>query len=169
MALSKIKNASTDGSVAGGKVLQVVHAGDFAEQSFTLSTTPLATNMTATITPTDVTSKILITYTIATAGNSTGASQGCMHMPYHDIGQTGSFTALSAKYFGARTGQYQNYQMVSTIGHIYHDHNTTSAIDYTVYVVNSTSFSVMINRGGSNSNINAYDGYGAMTLMEISQ
>ena len=92
MALSKIKNASTDGSVAGGKVLQVVHAGDFAEQSFTLSTTPLATNMTATITPTDVTSKILITYTIATAGNSTGASQGCMHMPYHDIGQTGSFT-----------------------------------------------------------------------------
>ena len=166
MALIRLNTRSAPASTFGS-VLQVVHAGDFAEQSFTLAATPLATNMTATITPTVATSKILITYTIATAGNSTGASQGCMHMPYHDIGQTGSFTALSSKYFGARTGQYQNYQMVSTIGHIEHDHNTTSAIDYKVYVVNSSSFDVQIHKGGTNSNINSYDGYSAMTLMEI--
>ena len=170
MALSKIRDESTDGSVAGGKVLQVVHAGNFAEQTHNVSAdTPVATNMTATITPTDATSKILITYTICTAGNSTGATLGTLHMVYHDIGQTGTDTAMSSKFFGARTGQYSNYQMVSTIGHIEHDHNTTSAIDYTIYVSNTDAMSIMVNRGGSNSNINGKDGYGSITLMEISQ
>jgi hypothetical protein len=174
MALIQLNNQSLTSVTAlpagvGGNVLQVVHAGDFAEQSHAISAnTPVATNMTATITPTVATSKILITYTICTAGNTSGASLGSMHMVYHDIGQTGTDTAMSSKFFGGRTaGGNSNYEMISTVGHIQHDHNTTSAIDYTVYVSNTSAFTLMVNRGGSNSNINGADGYGSITLMEI--
>ncbi len=170
MALIRLNTRSAPENTFGsGKVLQVVHAGDFAEQTFNISAnTPVATNMTATITPTVATSKILITYTICTAGNTSGSSLGSMHMIYHDIGQTGSFTAMSSKFFGGRPGaSASNYAMLSTVGHIEHDHNTTSAIDYTVYVSNTTAFSLLVNRGGSNSNINSADGYGSITLMEI--
>lgn len=159
--------AITSSSFGTKKVLQVVHAGNFPEQSFTLSTTALATAVSATITPLESTSKILITYTICTAGNSTGAAQGCMHRPHHDIGQTGTFTPLTTKFFGAKSGQYQNYQMISTIGHIEHDHNTTSPIDYTIFVQGSSSFDVQIGRAGTNSEVNSYDGYNSITLMEI--
>ena len=96
------------------------------------------------------------------------SSLGSMHMVYHDIGQTGTDTAMSSKFFGGRPGaSASNYAMLSTIGHIEHDHNTTSAIDYTVYVSNTTAFTLLVNRGGSNSNINGADGYGSITLMEI--
>lgn len=179
MALSKIQSESINladdyaftGTVSGaGRILQVVHAGDFAKESHSVSAnTPVATNMTATITPTDATSKILITYTIATSGNNSGAAYGAFHMVYHDIGQTGTDTAMSSKFFGARLGQYSNYSMVSTIGHIEHDHNTTSAIDYTIYVSNTDAMTIRVNQGGSNSNINSKVGYGSITLMEISQ
>ena len=161
--------AITSSSFGVKKVLQVVHAGNFPEQSFTLHTTPLATAVAATITPLESTSKILINYTFVVASNTSGASvNGCKHIPYFDIGQTGTFTPLSSKYFGGRSGGSSgNYGMLSTAGMIEHDHNTTSPIDYVIYVVNSSSFDVQIGRGGTNSNINSYDGYNSITLMEI--
>ena len=162
--------AITSTSFGVKKVLQVVHAGNFPEQSFTLHTTPLATAVAATITPLESTSKILINYTFVVASNTSGASvNGCKHIPYFDIGQTGTFTPLHpSKYFGGRSGgSAGNYGMLSTAGMIEHDHNTTSPIDYVIYVVNSSSFDVQIGRGGTNSNINSYDGYNSITLMEI--
>lgn len=168
MALSKIRSESTDGSVAGGKVLQVVHAFHETEESLTIvANTPQATGLTATIIPTDVTSKILVTYTLCTSGTNTTAPYGCYHMVYHDIGQTGTDTAFSSRFFGARYGQYQSYAMTSAGGQIYHDHNTTSAIDYTIYADNNTGQTLYINRGGNQ--LSTVDGVSSITLTEISQ
>jgi metal-responsive CopG/Arc/MetJ family transcriptional regulator len=50
-------------------------------------------------------------------------------------------------------------------GQIYHDHNTTSAIDYTVYVEHKHALTVYINRGGSGES--TIDGVSSITLMEI--
>ena len=154
--------------VGGGKALQVVHAFYETEQSLTQSAnTPQATGLTATITPTDATSKILVTYSLCTSSNNTGAAYGAYHMIYHDIGQTGSFSAFSSRFFGARSGQYSNYQMVNFGGQIYHDHNTTSAIDYTVYVDNNSAATIYVNRGGSGDT--AINGVSSITLTEIGQ
>jgi|5B_taG_2_1085324.scaffolds.fasta_scaffold92142_2 hypothetical protein len=179
MALSKIQSESLNladnfaftGTVTGaggGKILQVVHALYEAEQSLTqVANTPLATGLTATITPTDATSKILVTYSLCTSSNQTGGAYGAYHMIYHDIGQTGSDTAFTSRFFGARSGQYGNYQMVNFGGQIYHDHNTTSAIDYTVYIDNNTGQTTYINRGGSGDT--GLNGASSITLTEISQ
>lgn len=149
-----------------GTVLQVVHSLYTTEESLSQSAnTPQATGLTATITPTDVTSKILVTYSLCTSSNNTGAAYGGYHMIYHDIGQTGSDTAFNSRFFGSRFGQYSNYQMANSGGQIYHDHNTTSAIDYTVYIDNNNAATIYINRGGSGDT--ALNGVSSITLMEI--
>ena len=169
MALIRLNSQSAPANTfGGGKVLQVVHGFYETEESLTqVANTPIATGLTATITPTDATSKILVTYSLCTSGNNSGAAYGCYHMVYHDIGQTGTDTAFTSRFFGARFGQYQSHQMTNTGGEIYHDHNTTSAIDYTLYVDNNNGQTLHINRGGgSDSGIN---GVSSITLMEISQ
>ena len=163
---------SGDGSaltgVSGGKVLQVVHSFYDTEESLVLSAdTAVATGLTATITPTDATSKILVTYSLCTSANNSGAAYGSYHMVYHDIGQTGTDTAFSSRFFGARFGGNSTYSMSNNGGQIYHDHNTTSAIDYTVYVEHKYATTVYINRGGSNET--TIDGVSSITLMEIEQ
>ena len=169
MALIRLNAQSAPANTfGGGKVLQVVHGFYETEESLTQSAnTPQATGLTATITPTDATSKILVTYSLCTSGNQSGAAYGAYHMVYHDIGQTGTDTAFTSRFFGARTGQYDNYQMKNIGGQIYHDHNTTSAIDYTVYVDHNNAQTTYINRAGSgDSGIN---GASSITLTEISQ
>tara|TARA_R100000951_G_scaffold109696_1_gene107124 strand:+ start:1795 stop:2637 length:843 start_codon:yes stop_codon:yes gene_type:complete len=172
MAASKLTGAlpALDGSaltgVGGGKVLQVVHDFHTTEATIAASAgTPKPTGLTATITPTDATSKILVTYSLTTGTNQTGGAYGAYHMVYHDIGQTGTDTAFSARFFGSRTGQYTNYQMTSIGGQILHDHNTTSAIDYTVYIDEANSATIYINTGGSGAT--NLDGASSITLMEI--
>jgi len=165
MPLTKIIGG---GVAASGSILQIVHVLYETEQSLTQSAnTPQATGLTATITPTDVTSKILVTYSLCTSSNNTGAAYGGYHMIYHDIGQTGSDTAFNSRFFGSRFGQYSDYQMANSGGQIYHDHNTTSAIDYTVYIDNNNAATIYINRGGSSDT--ALNGVSSITLMEIGQ
>ena len=172
MALIRLNNQSLTNvtalpaAIPTGKVLQVVHSFYDTEESLALSIdTPVATGLTATIIPTVSTSKIFATYSLCTSGNNTGAAYGCYHMIYHDIGQTGTDTAFSSRSFGSRFGSNITYAMSNNGGQIYHDHNTTSAIDYTVYVAHKHAFTVYINRGGSNES--TIDGVSSLTLMEI--
>lgn len=169
MALIRLNTRSAPADTfGGGKVLQMVHSFYETEQTLSQSAnTPQATGLTATITPTDATSKILVTYSLCTSSNQTGGAYGAYHMVYYDIGQTGTDTAFTSRFFGARSGQYSNYQMVNFGGQIYHDHNTTSAIDYTVYVDNNGAQTTYINRAGSSAS--GIDGASSITLMEISQ
>lgn len=71
MALSKIRDESTDGSVVGGKVLQVVSA----TKTDTFSTSSLLVDipgLSVTITPASTSSKILVMVQCMITGNNTG-------------------------------------------------------------------------------------------------
>ena len=160
------EKTSGNGIIVPGHVLQVVHNVYETEQSLAISANvDVATGLTASITPKSSSSKILIQYALTTSGNNTGAAYGVFHRPYHDVGQTGTFTAANTRYFGARSGQYSTYQMVTFGGHLEHSPNTTSTIDYKVYVQNNNAQTVYINRSGSSDG--GINGISYFTLMEI--
>tara|TARA_R100001510_G_scaffold35115_1_gene31620 strand:- start:1705 stop:2262 length:558 start_codon:yes stop_codon:yes gene_type:complete len=153
----------------GGKVLQAVHTLYDTEESISgQANTVKASGLIGTITPSDTSSKILIMYGITTSNNKTGASYGEHHTIYHDIGQTGSYTALTTRHFGARFGQYGSYQMNTIGGHLLHTPSTTSAINYNVQFGYTANWDYVkyINRGGSSES--GVDGQSYITLLELS-
>ena len=157
-------------SGASAKILQVVHVLYQDEETIAgQANTVKASGLIGTITPTSATSKILIHYGITTATSGSGAAEGEFHTIYHDIGQTGSYTALTNRFFGSRVGGSMNYGMVTIPGVLLHDHNTTSAINYNVQFgyYATWDYTKYINRGGGNSSVAGIDGQSYMTLMEI--
>jgi len=149
-------------------ILQIVHTLYDDEESIAgQANTVKASGLIGTITPTSATSKILIIYGITTSSNQTGAAYGEHHTVRHDIGQTGSYTTLTDRYYGSRFGQYGNYQMTTIGGHLLHEPQTTSAINYNVYFHYTANwdYTKYINRGGSSET--GVDGQSYMTLMEI--
>tara|TARA_A100001515_G_scaffold139627_1_gene134472 strand:- start:188 stop:709 length:522 start_codon:yes stop_codon:yes gene_type:complete len=164
--------AFVGGGISGlGKVLQVVHTLYDTEESITgQANTVKATGLIGTITPTSSTSNILIMYGITMGTSASGAAMGGQHHTvYHDIGQTGSYTALTSRYFGSRAGGTGQYTMLTAGGNLLHDHNTTSAINYNVqfHYTSNWDFTMYVNRGGSGSPTDAIDGQSYITLMEI--
>jgi len=157
-------------SGASAKILQVVHVLYDDEESIAgQANTVKASGLIGTITPTSATSKILIHYGITTATSGTGAAEGEFHTIYHDIGQTGSYTALTDRFFGSRVGTYMNYGMVTIPGVLLHEPQTTSAINYNVQFgyYSTWDYTKYINRGGADSSVAGIDGQSYMTLMEI--
>ena len=166
-----LRGDGTFAEAGGGKVLQVVHTLYDTEESIVgQANTVKPTGLVGTITPTDATSNILITYGITMGTSASGAAMGGQHHTvYHDIGQTGSFTALTNRFFGSRPGGSGQYMMLTAGGNLLHDHNTTSAINYKVYFHYTSNWdkTMYVNRGGSGSPTDAIDGQSYMTLMEI--
>ena len=158
-------------SGASVNVLQVVHTLYDDEESIAgQANTVKASGLIGTITPTSATSKILIHYGITTAVNGSGAAAGEFHTIYHDIGQTGSYTALTDRFFGSRVGSYMNYGMVTIPGVLLHEPQTTSTINYNVQFgyYATWDYNKFINRGGNgDSDTAGIDGQSYMTLMEI--
>ena len=158
-------------SGASVNILQVVHTLYEDEESIAgQANTVKASGLIGTITPTSATSKILIHYGITTATSGSGASQGEFHTIYHDIGQTGSYTALTDRFFGSKVGTYMNYGMVTIPGVLLHEPQTTSAINYNVQFgyYATWDYTKYINRGGSgDSDTAGINGQSYMTLMEI--
>jgi len=72
MALSKIRDESTDGSVAGGKVLQVVQDNSFADSAASSSSWS-DTNVSLTITPSASSSKVLVAITVVQRVDGSGS------------------------------------------------------------------------------------------------
>ena len=103
-------------------MLQVVHTLYDTEESIVgQANTVKPTGLVGTITPTDATSNILITYGITFGTSSSGAAMsGQHHTVYHDIGQTGSFTALTNRFFGSRPGGNGTYMMLTAGGNLLH-------------------------------------------------
>ena len=166
-----LRGDGTFAEAGGGKVLQVVHTLYDTEESIVgQANTVKPTGLVGTITPTDATSNILITYGITFGTSSSGAAMsGQHHTVYHDMGQTGSFTALTNRFFGSRPGGNGTYMMLTAGGNLLHDHNTTSAINYKVYFHYTSNWdkTIYVNRGGSESVASGIDGQSYMTLMEI--
>ena len=132
-------------SASAGQVIQVVQ-GDYTGQVSTTSTSYVTTNLTASITPSSASNKILIMVSL-TACYQPNANQVLRSMIYR--GASPLISSGSTPAFG------DNYNPASgiTVGHCYQyldTPNTTSSTTYTVYFRSEGSV-VYVNVNGGTS------------------
>jgi hypothetical protein len=163
MALSKIRNESTDGSVAGGKVLQVQYTQFTGTNSVALSanTDVVLTDLTVNITPTSASSVIHLQAHIF-GEHSDDASTPWNHVLffYRDSTKLAHATAGSRTVGISMTTRTYHDQDHSTTPEIarydYFDTPaTTSQITYKCGIVASTAETFYINRTVSDTNVNS--------------
>jgi hypothetical protein len=122
---------------SAGNVLQVVQ-GTVATSTYTTSTTPVATGLTASITPKFATSKIMVvsSYSIYTV-NSAGKVYTSLYR-----NSTNLSTSAGGAYLYNSAGQAQATTGISLID----SPATTSSTSYTIYVFStSASYNVAFN------------------------
>jgi hypothetical protein len=134
-----------------GSVIQIVQ-GKISTNFTTTSNSPVNTGLTATITPTSTTSKILVM--IHTTGSKPANSEGRIYAYlYRNSSDIHSF---------ARAAGYNATNVINYFGSIstsYLDNpNTTSATTYTFYVAGYASQTITVHQDNAESTI---------TLMEI--
>ena len=118
---------------SAGVVLQVVQGTYATPQFSTTSTTYVATNLTATITPKFSTSKILAIVSAQMTNTTPGASAySTIYRNSTNLGG-GSQSSLQAYYSSS------GYQYVSCVMEILDSPATTSATTYTVYLKASSN------------------------------
>jgi hypothetical protein len=116
--------ASWAAAAAGGKVLQVVQ-GDYATSTTSSSSTYADTNLTATITPTSATSKILVMYSISARKDTQNSQNAVNFKLLRDA------TSISIRQSMGYTGTaIQNYFYVGS--NVLDSPATTSATTYKV-------------------------------------
>jgi hypothetical protein len=137
MALSKISNGSTDGTVAGGKVLQVVTNALVGTVSNGTNTTLAdASNFTVSITPTSASSKIFVSVSCyvtnaLVAGTNVSVIAGLLR----------DSTLLSSAIAAAQSGS-GGLQIRDTIAFTHLDSpSTTSAVTYKIQTRTSSASS----------------------------
>ena len=156
---------------AGGKVLQVVST--VKQDTFTASpaTYTTITGLTATITPSATTSKILATYCVF--GSPSGTANTLNTALFRDSAQVGGGTAVSNR--PSTSGNISSYASTTSAAEVvsftYLDSpSSTSALVYTVRVKlpNASGYSVYINMvHGDDNTVYSARGSSTITLMEI--
>jgi len=126
MALSKIRDESTDGSVAGGKVLQVQTFALAGIRLATSSSTFTATQLTVNITPTSSSSKIYVS--VSGSGNTETAGRTLYYTLYRDSTNLGGASGLGQIY--SNGGRLHGSIAASLVD----SPATTSQVTYTFYV-----------------------------------
>ena len=141
----------------GGKVLQVVYASDGTEVS-TTSTSYQSTSLTANITPSSTSNKILIcssiVFQVITSGNNADIFGVRL-----DADGSSIFNPDGSKRFGIRIASFgdNNAELMTTFNYL-HSPSSTSQIAYSIKVAS---------RDGSTIKMNSYTGESSLTLMEI--
>ena len=135
----------------GGKVLQVVNYGTFAEASAS-GATDVLTDLAVSITPSSTSSKILIlaNYSIGSSG------QDPLSRLYRDSTALGSFIKSRP------SSTWANFMNTHAINYL-DSPSTTSAVTYAIYI-RSVSAITYFNRNGASTINNAYS---TITAMEI--
>jgi hypothetical protein len=155
-----------DGSVltnmpAGGKVLQVVQ-GALVDSIYTTSTT-FADLLTKTITPTNSSTKILVTASIQTncyGGNSTNNVSVYCYLKSN----LGGLSYGKHSMFGNESGDNTDQENGTvTMSHL-HDHNQSSALTYTIQIRAAGGSGA---RAGAISYTSGSNGDTRIILMEI--
>lgn len=142
--------AVTRSQLPTGSVLQVINFNTTSQTS-TTSTSFVTTNITASITPTSATSKILIIATYIS--NDTNVSGQSFHTLYRNSTNLGGVNGMTQFYLGS------SIPMSAPINMMYLDSPaTTSATSYTAYVRSGGGQTINIVPNGEN---------GTITLMEI--
>jgi hypothetical protein len=141
----------------GGKVLQVVYASDGTEVS-TTSTSYQSTSLTANITPSSTSNKILI-YSSIVFEAATTANNADIFGVRLDADGSSIFNPDGSKRFGIRIDSSgdNNAQLITTFNYL-HSPSSTSEIAYSIKVAS---------RDGSTIKMNSNTGESSLTLMEI--
>ena len=169
MALSKIRDESTDGSVAGGKILQVVST-EKLDPFTTTSNTPVdITGMSVSITPSSTSSKILVMASCGAVSNITGgqATEIFLLRDSTNIHRS-SNTSGNTRATTVRNGS-ANYEVESMAFQHLDSPSTTSAVTYKLQIATQDSGTACFNRRGDDTGGNSSFAKAAaeITVMEI--
>lgn len=173
-----VLNSLSAVSVAGagiGQVLQV--ASTFSNTHVAVTTsTPTNVGLSATLTPSSSSSKILVTFNGMTGSSSNDSSCGISlyrHLNYPSgsagfvgVGDNGSNNSQVE----VGTASFAKDSLPDSAGITFLDSpNTTDEVAYTIYLVSrSGSYTSYLNRTGTNANATySYSGGSSITLMEI--
>jgi hypothetical protein len=147
MALSKIQSGSLD----SGKVLQIQSSVSTAASSINSTSYADIPNMTATITPTSTSSKILVQVSFGLIG-STGTSDGCLMKLLRGSTEIGQ--GVSADTHNVFMQHYTNSTILfEGATHLFVDSpSSTSALTYKIqWALTATNDTFYINRRGNDN------------------
>lgn len=147
MALSKIQSGSLD----SGKVLQIQHAVSTAASSITGTSYADIPSMTATITPTSTSSKILVQVSFGLLC-STGTGTGCLMKLLRDSTEIGQGVSADSHNVFMQNFNHSNI-VFEQANHMFVDSpSSTSAIVYKMqWSVTGTGETWYMNRRGSDN------------------
>ena len=162
----------TDANLPAGSVLQVVQTVKTNVQSFTSATYTDVTGLSASITPSSTSNKILVLMHMH-HGSDTGLAAFRLvrgATPIHVGDASGSCTqATGGLGYGASLDNNSAYYagLVAAVQYL-DSPSTTSSTTYKVQIMDSNGGSTYVNRGGYDANNNAsMRGVSSITLMEI--
>jgi len=148
-------DGSSWAAVAGGKILQVV-TGTYSTQTSTTSATYVNTSLTATITPSATTSKIMVFASVPIGATKTGLNTG---EAYFAVERGGS--QLAENYF-----RYVDDQ--SSVSREIYAQGTVSVLDSPA-TTSATTYTWQMKSGLSATVYSFYNNFiGTLTLMEVS-
>tara|TARA_R100000005_G_C4906025_1_gene145907 strand:- start:52 stop:552 length:501 start_codon:yes stop_codon:yes gene_type:complete len=164
MALTKIGDAG----MPAGAVLQVVSTEKTDEFSTASTSFVDVTGMSATITPSSTSSKILVFFSVGLVGNST-IGQFCYLKLVRDSTDISLGDADGSRLrTSAGLGGDQNYENGPISIHVLDSPSTTSATTYKVQFKTQSSGTAKFNMRGDDTDSSAYGRSSAsITLMEI--
>ena len=154
IALQNQLSGMTSASMPTGSVLQVVYATAHTEIS-TSSSSYVATDLAATITPSSSSSKILVSYSGTFYHYSNVQVSSTIYRGSTDIAAIGSNYGIMRSWFESTRGFFLHQ------GQLLDSPNTTSATTYKVYVKkNSGDYTIDFTTSSANT-------FPSITLMEI--
>ena len=169
MSTLRVDTIATTAGVTNNRVLQVVST-EKDDQFTTTSTTFVdVTGMSATITPTSSSSKILIIFSVGLVGNSTGGQFVYLKVNRNPSGlvSIGDQASLRAR-VSAGNGGTQPYSNSSLTITNLDSPSTTSAVTYKIQMRSQSTGTAKFNSRGDDANSTAYGRSSAsLTLMEI--
>jgi len=173
MALIRLNNQSITNITAlpsgvGGKILQVVST-EKTDQFTTTSTSFVdVTGMSATITPSATSSKILAFFTVGLVGNSTNGQFCYVKLVRGSTDISVGDAASNRTPLGSGTGGDQTYENGPLTIHVLDSPSTTSATTYKIQFRTQASGTAKFNsRGDDADNANYGRTSASLTLMEI--
>jgi hypothetical protein len=170
MSTLKVDTIATTSGVTNNRVLQVVST-EKSNQFTTASTTFVdVTGMSATITPTSSSSKILVTFSVGLIGNSTGGQFVYLQL----VRDTTSISIGDASgnriRVSAGNGGTQPYSDSSLTITNLDSPSTTSAVTYKIQMRSQQTGTAKFNSRGDDADSTAQGRSSAsLTLMEIAQ
>lgn len=162
--LSNVSSISKS-QLPAGVVLQVVQTTNTA--AFTTTSNSYVTFMTVSITPSSASNKVLITF--GTNGGTAGdVTHGYLAI-FRDATQLFKGDAASVRRGATSVINTLTQQQLYYGGTFLDSPATTSAISYTIQVLNSNGQTTFLNRSGRDTDLLAYDGrsVSSITVMEI--